>query len=629
MEKVNINDFLNFDFISNGIFNKSGNNFAYMVSKSDLKNNCYNKNIYIYNLEKHKTTQLTTNGKVISFDWYNDEKVIYIVSEDDKTVFKTININGGESNILFEMDKIVSKFKIYSEDIIVFIAEYSKKEKETDYEVLEEIPFWQNGDGFTSKKRYRLCLYKILTNDYLNISNETSNIENFIIENDEVYYIFNDFNDKMDIYNGINKFNINTNKTNYVLLQNKYNIDDVFVWNNRICALASDMLKYGLNENPKLYYVNNGSLELLINITGVPGTNINSDCRLGGGNSIKVINNELYYTSIVRDKTVLFKIDEQLVTSEILTVFEAIDFFDININNNIVLCAQKRNSIQELYIYNDKITEITNNNSNYLKDRNISPVENIKYFNNDVELDGYVIKPINFSSEKTYPCILNIHGGPKTTYGNNYFHEMQVWASEGYFVIFCNPRGSDGRGDEFSDIRGKYGTIDYDDIMAFVDFTLLAYPNIDKDKLGVTGGSYGGFMTNWIIGHTNRFKAAVSQRSISNWISKFNTTDIGYYFNHDQIMATPWDNCEKLWFHSPIKYANNVKTPTLFIHSEEDYRCWLAEGLQMFTALKYHGVESRLCLFKGENHELSRSGKPSHRIRRLQEITNWFNNYLK
>ena len=205
---------------------------------------------------------------------------------------------------------------------------------------------------------------------------------------------------------------------------------------------------------------------------------------------------------------------------------------------------------------------------------------------------------------------------------------MQVWANMGYFVIFTNPHGSDGYGNKFADIRGKYGTIDYEDLMNFTDYVLEKYP-IDKTKVGVTGGSYGGYMTNWIIGHTDKFKCAASQRSISNWISKFGTTDIGYYFNADQNQATPWINHDKLWWHSPLKYADKAKTSTLFIHSEEDYRCWLAEGLQMFTALKYHGVEARLCMFRGENHELSRSGKPKHRIRRLTEITNWFEKYLK
>jgi acylaminoacyl-peptidase len=173
--------------------------------------------------------------------------------------------------------------------------------------------------------------------------------------------------------------------------------------------------------------------------------------------------------------------------------------------------------------------------------------------------------------------------------------------------------------------------VDYEDLMSVVDHALGEFPFIDPARLGVTGGSYGGFMTNWIIGHTDRFRAACSQRSISNWISKFCTTDIGYYFNKDQLGKTPWEENgnDRLWWHSPLRYADRAVTPTLFIHSEEDYRCWLAEGLQMFTALRYHGVDSRLVLFHGENHELSRSGKPLHRIRRLQEILNWFEKHLK
>lgn len=245
-----------------------------------------------------------------------------------------------------------------------------------------------------------------------------------------------------------------------------------------------------------------------------------------------------------------------------------------------------------------------------------------------VMIDGWVIKPVDFDSSKTYPAILDIHGGPKTVYGTIFFHEMQYWASEGYVVFFCNPRGSDGKGNDFANIRGKYGTIDYDDLMKFTDEVLKQHSYIDPQRLCVTGGSYGGYMTNWIIGHTDRFKAAASQRSIANWISKFCTTDIGYYFVEDQNAGTPWNNQEKLWEHSPLKYADRVKTPTLFLHSEEDYRCWLTEGLQMFTALKFWGVESRLCMFRGENHELSRSGKPKHRLRRLKEITEWFNKHI-
>ena len=165
--------------------------------------------------------------------------------------------------------------------------------------------------------------------------------------------------------------------------------------------------------------------------------------------------------------------------------------------------------------------------------------------------------------------------------------------------------------------------------MAFTDEVLKRYPQLDEKRLGMMGGSYGGFMANWIIGHTDKFAAAVSQRSISNWISLSMTTDIGHTFDMEQTNANPWSNPDLMWIQSPLKYADKAKTPTLFIQSDEDYRCWMGDAIQMFSALKFFGVETRMCLFHGENHELSRSGKPTHRVRRLTEMMNWFEKYLK
>lgn len=237
--------------------------------------------------------------------------------------------------------------------------------------------------------------------------------------------------------------------------------------------------------------------------------------------------------------------------------------------------------------------------------------------------------PANRIKGKKYPTILDIHGGPKSAYGTSFFHEMQYWANQGYAVIFTNPTGSSGRGSEFSRLKGKFGEDDYYDLIDFTDAAIKQIDFINADKLGVTGGSYGGIMTNWIIGHTERFKAAVSQRSISNWTSFFTLSDIGYSYGEGYTGTNPWKDYEELWKRSPLAYANKVKTPTLFIHSEEDYRCPLPEGLQMFSALQSYGVPSRIVIFKGENHELSRNGRPINRIKRLSEITEWFNKYLK
>ena len=165
--------------------------------------------------------------------------------------------------------------------------------------------------------------------------------------------------------------------------------------------------------------------------------------------------------------------------------------------------------------------------------------------------------------------------------------------------------------------------------MEFTDEVLRRYPQIDAKRLGMTGGSYGGFMANWIVGHTDRFAAVASQRSISNYLSKCLTTDIGYYHNLSAIQADPWTSFDKMWAHSPLKYADKAVTPTLFIQSDEDYRCWMGDAIQMLQALLLHGVPAKMCLFHGENHELSRNGKPKNRVGRLSEITQWMDKYCK
>ena len=245
------------------------------------------------------------------------------------------------------------------------------------------------------------------------------------------------------------------------------------------------------------------------------------------------------------------------------------------------------------------------------------------------DLKGYVLPPVDRKPGRKYPAVLDIHGGPKTAYGTVFFHEMQYWANEGYAVFFTNPTGSSGRGSEFSDIRGQMGGVDYNDLMTFTDAVIEQIDFIDAENLGVTGGSYGGLMTNWIIGHTNRFKAAASQRGISSWLTFSNTSDIGHTFTHTYWGTDIWKNMQLLWEASPIKYADRVETPTLFIHSEQDYRCWVVEGVQMYYALQYLKVPSRMVIFEDENHELSRSGRPQNRIKRLTEITRWFDKYLK
>lgn len=276
----------------------------------------------------------------------------------------------------------------------------------------------------------------------------------------------------------------------------------------------------------------------------------------------------------------------------------------------------------------ERIT-LTSFNKNYLEEVELVEPEAITYTStSDEDVHGWLMKPAGYEDGKKYPLIVEIHGGPHTMYGNSFFHEMQLLAAQGYGVLYVNPRGSHGYSQQFVDaVRGDYGQGDYADIMAGLDAVIQENEWIDTDRLGVTGGSYGGFMTNWIVSQTNRFKAAVTLRSISNWVSFYGVSDIGYYFAEWQIQAD-MKNVEKLWEHSPLKYAENIETPLLILHSENDLRCPIEQAEQLFITLKRMGKETEFVRFPEADHNLSRTGIPNLRIARLNEITEWFAKYL-
>ena len=273
--------------------------------------------------------------------------------------------------------------------------------------------------------------------------------------------------------------------------------------------------------------------------------------------------------------------------------------------------------------------QLTHVNAELWSHLELQPVERLAYESTDGwAIEGFFVKPLGWQPGKKYPMILVIHGGPEGMFGVGWYHEFQVYAAKGYAVFFCNPRGSTGYGEKFE--RGEinnWGGMDYQDIMAGVDAALKQYPWVDANDLGVTGGSYGGYMTNWIVSHTNRFKAAVTLRSISNFISDDGTRD-GAYGHEDYFKGIVFDDLDQYWDASPLKYARNVRTPTLILHSDNDYRVPLEQGEQWFRALQHYGVPSEIVIFPRENHNLTRTGEPKHLVESLNWQLYWFSKYL-
>ncbi len=274
---------------------------------------------------------------------------------------------------------------------------------------------------------------------------------------------------------------------------------------------------------------------------------------------------------------------------------------------------------------------LTRFNEDWLAEKERGRIEELWFPGADGnDLQGWILRPPDFDPAQKYPSILEIHGGPYAQYGQGFMHEFHYLAAQGYVVYFTNPRGSQGYGEEFAGaIANQWGTVDYADLMVWADY-MAQQPYIDPKRMGVTGGSYGGYMTALIIGKTNRFKAAVAQRLVSNLISFYGSSDMNWTLQ--MLVGTdtqPWNDLEGYWQQSPISLIGNARTPTLIIHSEKDYRCDREQGEQVFVALRKQGIDTEMVLFPDESHGLSRNGRTDRRIQRLEHMTRWFNKYLK
>lgn len=342
----------------------------------------------------------------------------------------------------------------------------------------------------------------------------------------------------------------------------------------------------------------------------------------------------LYFQAGVKAETHVFRVD--VASKEITRITSgarAVHGADFNDKTRkMVYAANDFRRLDDLYVADlsgQNERKITKTNEALWRQLELADVERITYKSADGwDVDGFLVKPIGWQKGKKYPMILSVHGGPAGMYGVDWYHEFQVYAARGWAVFFCNPRGSTGYGEKFErGIVGEWGGKDYQDVMNGVEVILKKYSWIDRDRLGVTGGSYGGFMTNWIVGHTNIFKAAVTLRSLSNFISDDGTRD-GAYGHKRDFGGDIFEKFDMFWDRSPLKYAKNVKTPTLILHSDNDFRVPIEQGEQWFRALKHFGVTTEIVFFPRENHNLTRTGEPKHLVESLNWQIYWFDRFI-
>lgn len=630
-----INDLMDYEFLSEIKVSNDENKIAYKKTQANLKENKYDSDIYIYDQELEKSYRITDkkNASIYTFDGANN--LIYKYDSDDTNDYFYKNDGNGLGNLAFKLEKDVKSIKWLKDDTYLISASPKKteEEKKTDkensfYKEVTTLPFWANGVGYLKDETIYFYLYNLKDNNLTEIlkSDKDNEVHGLDINKDldKIAYLkgHSDSNDVMEFLESIILKDLETGEEK-ILVDKGYSTYTLNFIKNRLIFVGTDMKKGGINEDAFIYEVDFDGNVKMVNDSDFDksfANSIGTDARWEGNRSFQVHDDRLYFVVTEFEESKLYSIG--LDGSLKLELTGCVEDFYVT-DKDIYYLEMGANHLAELKIKSQENYLIEN------KIENVLPIEEFTFSSNEDELKGYVLLPENFDENKKYPTILSVHGGPKTEFSDIFHHEHQMLASNGYIIIYTNPHGSSGRGVKYSDIRGFYGQVDYEDLMTFTDEAIKRYPQIDADKMAIYGGSYGGFMTNWTIGHTNRFKAAVSQRSISNWTSFYGVSDIGYYFGSDQTGADPWGNLEKMWDQSPIKYADKANTPTLFIHADCDYRCPLEQGIQMYNKLKLNGVDTKMVIFHGENHELSRSGKPKARIKRLTEIKEWFDKYLK
>ena len=308
-----------------------------------------------------------------------------------------------------------------------------------------------------------------------------------------------------------------------------------------------------------------------------------------------------------------------------------IQSFSRSLDGSIAFASSGLSEPTEIYVRDQtgSTRQLTQMNRSYLDEVELAGASAISFGSDPgAEVTGWLLKPPAFNPTARYPAIIQVHGGPHGMYGVGFFHEMQLLAARGYVVLMTNPRGSTGYGQEWvAGTKSDWGGADYRDVMAGADF-LAGRAYIDADRIGIAGGSYGGYLVNWAIGQTDRFRAAVSQRSTANRASLYGTSDINWSYNDWEYGGSPYDNHEFYRERSPLTYVANVKTPVLLLHSENDLRCPISQSEEFFTALKLHGCVSEFVRFPDESHGLSRTGQPVHRVERLERICDWFDRHL-
>ena len=587
---------------------------SFVATRSDVERNEVRTTITIIGMggeaylegKDYSMPRWSPDGSLLAFQGRRDAR------KGDKGAGVYVWGRAGEPRLVHWFKHGVEGLEWVSDREIAVLSPVPRKElydEDGDYVIADDLPLWFDGSGLVSALRAQLHLVDVYSGtvrlDFL----EPNGVRGFAACRGGLYY-----------YTPIDwsKPHIHALKVyrngEVEELARGYSIGGLKCVNEDLYALAH-RLERGISSHYRLYVLEDQGLKC--ETCGLLDREV---YQIGGsyeeGVAIGYLDSGRTPISLVREGSleVLFKGD--------MYVYE----LDSN-GKELFLIASAPTVPLEVYKFDGGAVERVTRVNEWFT-RKYSPVapRRVEVEVGSDRVEGWVLLP---PTKGRKPLILYIHGGPKAMYGYAFYPEMQLMASRGFVVAYANPRGSSGYSEDFAEIRGRYGEDDYEQLVAFLERVLEEYEEeVDRDRMAVTGISYGGYMTNVMITKTRMFRAAISENGIADWISDFWASDIGFWFDPDQIGGTPLDNLEKYVAKSPAFNASKVDTPVMLIHSMEDYRCFIDQSLAMHVALRMLGKESRLVVFTKGSHGHSLRAEPRHRVKRLKLILSWLEEKL-
>ncbi|MCS7385646.1 MAG: S9 family peptidase [archaeon GB-1867-005] len=646
MRKLKVEDFSKIVHVADPQLSPDGKKLALVTVRPMLEENRYQYEILVYDVdtgdalysisskEGDQTPKWSPSGKKLLFTSRRGFK------EEDKGNAIYLSVLAGEPRLIAKKKEGFSQARFLNESELIAISPtpVRKIDEDGDYVEIRDIQPWFDGLGFIDEYRRQVYLIDVESGLYRQLTTS---------ENDVIYAAPSNSGDKIAYIKRVDKrkpmitevrvLDIKTGE-DFQIVEPKYSFMSV-EWspNDEYLALHGNDMKRGLASHNHIWITSSTTPAKPVNLTEKLNRNTRPaiSCDMLGPyraySPPQWLEDAIYF--IVNDggRGCLWKVDLSGELECILKGEYAIYNFSIaRKSNRIALLKVDAETPPEIYIHEKgSLRKFTHFNDWLKNEVKFSQPHHMKVKVSDgAEVDAWYLEPVEKKKGEKHPVVVFIHGGPKAAYGPvlNFMH--QLMAANGYYVLYSNPRGSDGYTEEFADIRGHYGERDYKDIMEVVESFLKSVEDADPGRLGVTGISYGGFMTNWIVTQTDKFRAAVSENGIADWITDFWASDIGYYFDPDQIGGTPMENIDGYIRQSPVYHVKNVKTPILLIHSMEDYRCFIDQSTAFHIALKLYGKESRLIVFKKGSHGHSILAKPRHRKKRYEIVLKYFDEKL-